>query len=157
CHTPQCRRYKNTMTTIVDVARAAGVSTATVSHVVNGTRPVSEATRRRVLDAIVTSGYTQDSVARSLKRKRTESIGLVISDIGNPFFTDVIRGVETEVRDSGFTLLLADAGEDPRRQDDAIRVFWERRVDGIMIALSKGSSDEAIASLKATGVPVVLI
>ncbi len=145
------------MATIVDVAREAGVSISTVSHVVNGTRPVREPTRQRVIDAIARTGYTPNSSARALKRARTESIGLVVSDIENPFFTDVIGGVEAEAREAGYTLLLANAAEDPARQAEAIRVLHERRVDGLMVALAAGSDSEAIPHLSGLGLPVVLI
>src|SRR5437879_2115834 len=78
--------------TIVDVARLAGVSTSTVSHVVNGTRPVNDDTRRRVLNAIQATGYRQDSVARALRRSRTDSVGLVVSDVAQPVFAEMVRG-----------------------------------------------------------------
>src|SRR5918992_564512 len=80
--------------TIVDVAERAGVSISTVSHVVNGTRAVAEKTRQRVLQAIEETGYRQDTLARSLRRARTDSIGLVISDAGEPAFAEMVHGVE---------------------------------------------------------------
>lgn len=82
------------MATMVDVAAHAGVSVATVSHVLNDTRPVLPHTRQAVLDAIETLGYTPNTLARSLVTSRTRSIGLAVSAISNPYFTEILQGVE---------------------------------------------------------------
>ena len=82
------------MPTMADVARSAGVSVATVSHVLNDTRPVLPHTRQAVLDAVEELGYTPNTLARSLVTSRTRSIGLAVSAISNPYFTEILQGVE---------------------------------------------------------------
>ena len=145
------------MAKVVEVARLAGVSISTVSHVVNGTRFVSEATRARVVDAIAATGYTPNSVARALRRDTTDSIGLAVSDIGNPYFTDVIRGVEFQARAAGMILLLANSDDDPSRELEAIRALQERRVDGLIISPTAGSRESVFPRLAQLQIPVVLI
>lgn len=82
------------MTTMVKVAKLAGVSISTVSHVLNGTRHVNDETRQKVLKAIEETSYRQDALARAMRRSRTDSIGLIVSDSGEPAFAEMIRGVE---------------------------------------------------------------
>ncbi len=143
--------------TIVDVARLAGVSTSTVSHVLNGTRPVNEATRERVVGAIKATSYTRDAQARALRRSRTDSIGLVISDSGQPVFADMVRGVEDACQEADFTLLLTNSSEDPDRELKAIEALQARRVDGLIIARTAHSRQVAIDWPRAQNVPVVLL
>src|SRR5687768_6495942 len=97
------------MPTIVEVARLAKVSTSTVSHVLNGTRNVEPATRKRVLAAIAKTGYRQDAVARAMRRSKTDSIGLVVSDAGEPAFAEMVHGVEHAAAEQGLTLVLANS------------------------------------------------
>lgn len=145
------------MSTIVEVARLAQVSVSTVSHVVNGTRPVSDATRARVMSAIAESGYSPHLGARSLRRARTDSIGLIVSDTGQPVFADMIRGVEHEARAAGFTLLLANSAEDRDLEEKSVRALRERRVDGLLLAQVSGSEPRLIRSLTDDALPLVLI
>jgi LacI family transcriptional regulator len=145
------------MATISDVARIANVSVSTVSHVVNGTRPVTEATRERVQAAISETGYATDHVARSLRRSKTDSVGLVISDTGQPVFADMVRGVEHEARAAGYTLLLSNSAEDPEREAESIRALRERRVDGLMVTQVAGSDHSLVQQLRSSRVPLVLI
>ncbi|MBN9327336.1 MAG: LacI family DNA-binding transcriptional regulator [Cellulomonas sp.] len=143
--------------TIIDVAHLAGVSTSTVSHVVNGTKPVSEPIRSRVLGAIEATGYTQHAAARSLRRDRTESIGLVISDSGQPAFADMVRGVEQAASEAGLVMLLVNSSEDPQKELRAIEALQSRRVDGLILARAARSTAAAIDWPKAQGVPLVLL
>lgn len=145
------------LSTITDVARAAGVSISTVSHVVNGTRPVSPATRRRVESAIETVGYLQDGVARALRRQRTDSVGLVVSDSGQTAFAEMVRGVESEARAASMTVILADSREDRELEALSLRSLRERRVDGLLVARVSGSSAAPLAELRTQGLPVVLM
>lgn len=143
--------------TILDVARLAGVSTSTVSHVMNGTRPVNEDTRERVVEAIKATSYTRDAQARAMRRSRTDSIGLVISDSGQPVFADMVRGVEDACREADLTLLLANSSEDPDRELKAIEALQARRVDGFIIARTANSQPRAVDWPQAQNVPVVLL
>ncbi|MBX3031084.1 MAG: LacI family DNA-binding transcriptional regulator [Chloroflexi bacterium] len=145
------------MSTITEVARLAQVSVSTVSHVVNGTRPVSDATRARVMDAIAASGYSPNLGARALRRARTDSIGLIVSDTGQPVFADMIRGVEHEARAAGFTLLLANSAEDRELERASVRALRERRVDGLLLAQVSGSDARLVESITDDALPLVLI
>lgn len=145
------------MVTMVQVARMAGVSLSTVSHVVNGTRHVGAGTKRRVLDAIDATGYRQDTLARALRRSRTDSVGLVVSDAGEPAFTEMVHGVEHAVAEHGITLLLANSAEDAERELQAVRSLVERRVDGLILARCGSSSDDLDAYLAAGSPRLVLL
>jgi len=143
--------------TIVDIARLAGVSTSTVSHVINATRPVRDETRQRVEEAIRETGYRRDSVARALRRSRTDSIGLILSDVTQPAFAEMIRGVEEEASAAGLTLLLANSGEDPELEARALQVLAERKVDGLIIAPVARSRRAGLVALQQEGTPLVLL
>ncbi|GGN79860.1 LacI family transcriptional regulator [Streptomyces albiflavescens] len=145
------------MATISDVARIAGVSTSTVSHVINGTRPVRDETRTRVEEAVRATGYRRDSLARALRRSRTDSIGLIVTDVAEPAFAAMARGVEREAMAAGYTLLLANSGEDPALEARALEVLTERRVDGVLIAPVARSRSEEITGVIDQGTPVVLM
>jgi LacI family transcriptional regulator len=145
------------MATIVDVARIAGVSASTVSHVVNGTRNVNDETRARVQEAILRTGYVRDAAARAMRRSRTDSVGLVVSDTGQPVFAEMIRGVEHEASKHGMTLLLANSAEDPAHEVRALKALAERRVDGLIIAPSAGSDLAGLHAWRKGGTPIVLL
>jgi LacI family transcriptional regulator len=145
------------MVTMADVARLAGVSVTTVSHVINGTRPASERTTRAVRAAIERTGYSQNVVARALARRRTQSLGLAISGLSNPYFTDVIAAVEAAATRAGETLLLAETRDDPEQELRVVRALVERRVDGLLLAPSPGAAELALPYLRGQDVPVVLL
>ena len=122
--------------TIGDVARRAGVSTATVSRVLAGLGGARADTRTRVLDAARELGYRPSGVARSLKLRTTQTLGLIVTDIENPFFPQLVRAVEDAARDHGFALLLCNATDDPDREASYLDLLVDRRVDGVVIAVS---------------------
>jgi LacI family transcriptional regulator len=126
--------------TMVDVARLARVSVATVSAVVNGKRGVSEERRKRVQDAMSALDYHPDHVARSLKIGRTNVIGTVVPDIGNLFFLEVVQGLETEALLHGYSLILCNSGGDPQRERSQLSTLFSRRVDGVVLACTDSSS-----------------
>ncbi|UQA96096.1 LacI family DNA-binding transcriptional regulator [Streptomyces halobius] len=144
------------MTTMVDVARRAGVSVATVSHVLNETRPVRPATRAAVLGAIDELGYTHNTLARSLVTARTRSIGLAVSAIGNPYFTEILQGVEAGALAAGYSLLIADPHDDPEHERKVVQLLHERRVDGMIVAPSAEPAEMA-GYLTRRGVPTVFL
>jgi LacI family transcriptional regulator len=140
-----------------DVARRAGVSTAVVSYVVNnGPRRVAPATRERVLRAIAELGYRPNSVARSLRTKRTRTIGLIVPDIADSFFAQLAREVQTKAHDRGFTLLVANAMDDAASELEHVKVFIERRVDGIVLA-STGLARHGFDELAESGIASVMV
>ncbi|MFD7698128.1 LacI family DNA-binding transcriptional regulator [Streptomyces sp. NPDC059805] len=144
------------MATMADVARSAGVSVATVSHVLNGTRPVLPHTRQAVLDAVDELGYTPNTLARSLVTSRTRSIGLAVSAISNPYFTEILQGVEAAALERGYGLLIADPHDDPRHEREVAQLLHERRVDGMIVAPSPDPR-ELLSYLGRHKVPAVLL
>ncbi|MFE2633088.1 LacI family DNA-binding transcriptional regulator [Streptomyces sp. NPDC059374] len=144
------------MATMADVARSAGVSVATVSHVLNGTRPVLPHTRQAVLDAVDELGYTPNTLARSLVTSRTRSIGLAVSAISNPYFTEILQGVEAAALERGYGLLIADPHDDPRHERKVAQLLHERRVDGMIVAPSPDPR-ELLSYLGRHKVPAVLL
>jgi LacI family transcriptional regulator len=141
---------------IKDVAEKAGVSTATVSHVINQTRFVSDETRQRVLEAIEALNYQPSAIARSLATNTTQTIGLVVSDITNPFFTAVARGVEDEINRNGYHTIFCNTDEDPAREDEYIRLLSARQIDGLIIAPT-GVYSERLIRMAEAELPIVLL
>jgi LacI family transcriptional regulator len=144
------------MATMADVARSAGVSVATVSHVLNDTRPVLPHTRQAVLDAIDELGYTPNTLARSLVTARTRSIGLAVSAISNPYFTEILQGVEAAALEAGYSLLIADPHDDPEHERKVVQLLHERRVDGMIVAPS-ARPRELVGYLRRHSVPTVFL
>jgi len=142
--------------TISDVAARAGVSTMTVSRVVNGTGRVSEATRQKVNRVIRQLGYEPNMVARGLTTRQSQTIGIVLPDITNPFFPAVVRGAEDSAWDAGYTVALANVVEDPARERAAIMNFEAHRVDGIIVCGSRlpGSELDALLNRHSSSVLV---
>ncbi|MEV0373185.1 LacI family DNA-binding transcriptional regulator [Streptomyces sp. NPDC050636] len=143
------------MANIKDVAERAGVSVATVSRVLNGRSPVAE-TRERVLAAVRELGYRPNNVARALRTARTGALGLIISDLTNPFFTELADAVEDEARSLGYSLVIGNAGERPDQQDDYIRTLLDRRIDGLLVS-SAGTGSAMLSEAVASGTPLVLL
>lgn len=139
-----------------EVARQAQVSASTVSHVLNGTRKVSEETRERVAQTIEDLGYQPNLLAKSFKTQKTFTIGLLISDIQNPFFTSVIRGVEDVALSRGYHLFLCNTDEDPVREDAYITELSNKRVDGLIVA-SAASRNNYASWLRLENIPFVFM
>lgn len=129
-----------TLYTIRDIARLAGVSVATVSGVLNNKPTVKPVLVERVKKAMDALDYHPDQVARSLRVRRTSTIGMVIADVTNPFFTEVIRGVEKEAQSNGYSVILCDANEDPDLEQHYLSSLFARRVDGVLLAETSSSS-----------------
>lgn len=144
------------MATIKDVARAAGVSPSTVSRVVRNSGYVSEKARAAVLEAIERLGYHPNAVARSMTQQRTQTIGVVISDIANPFFPSVVRGLDDVAHSNGYKLIVCNSDEDPAKEREAVHVLLSRQVDGLVVASTGGAVQDLSTALK-RGVPVVLL
>jgi LacI family transcriptional regulator len=121
------------MARMTDVAREAGVSVATVSHLLNGTRYVSPEVAQRVNAAIERLGYRPNRVAKSLREDRTRSFGLALPDVSNPFFASVLKGVQAALAREDFAVLVADAANDPALERINLEGLLERRVDGLLI------------------------
>ncbi|MFD0483917.1 LacI family DNA-binding transcriptional regulator [Kineococcus sp. GCM10028916] len=142
---------------MADVARLAGVNASTVSHVLNGTRAVSGPTREAVLSAIASTGYRQNTLARSLARSSTTTLGLASRFVSNPHFADLVTSIEGAARAAGYTLVLADTHDDPVEEVRAVHELADRRVDGMLLAPSVHAEVEALPFLAAHGIPTVLL
>jgi LacI family transcriptional regulator len=145
-----------TRASIKDVAQRAGVSTATVSHVLNDTRFVREETRQKVLAAIDALQYQPSVIARGLATNATQTVGLIISDITNPFFTAVARGVEDELNRDGYHTIFCNTDENPDHQDEYLRLLFARHIDGLLIAPA-GERSDGLARMVANDIPIVQI
>jgi LacI family transcriptional regulator len=121
---------------IADVARRAAVSTATVSRVLAGRGRARPETRERVFTAARELGYRPSGVARSLRQRATQTLGLIVTDIENPFFPQLARAVEDAARDQGYAILLCNAADDPERESGYLDLLVDRWVDGVVIAAS---------------------
>lgn len=142
------------MATIKDVARLAGVSFTTVSHVLNETRPVSPEARQRVLSAVEELAYVPSALARSLKSKVTGSIGLIIPNNTNPYFSELARGIEDFCYGAGYSVILCNSDDDADKQNDYLQVLLTKRCDGLIIATLTQADHALLGRLK---VPAVLL
>lgn len=133
--TPPNNRAKSL--TILDVAKAAGVSTATVSNVLNKTGKVGEQTQRLVLSTVKLLGYVPDAHARRLASGAGKTFGIIVSDIENPFFPEVIKSFETRARQLGYEAILSDTNYDPRRTREAAERMMEHKVRGVAVMTSE--------------------
>ena len=145
------------MTTMGDVARIAGVSASTVSHVLNGTRKVNTATRLRVEAAIEETGYRRNVVARSLAAGRTHTVGLSISALTNPYFASLVHAVERALSEAGYVLIVGDSHDDVGSEKRVTDSLLDRKVDGMIVAPAAGSERVTIPEITRTGTPLVLI
>jgi LacI family transcriptional regulator len=134
--------------TMADVAREAGVSLMTVSRAVNNKDGISEATRQRIQEIIDRLGYRPSIIARSLVTDRTGTIGLVVIDNSNPFFSEIARGVEHEAYATGYNVFLCNTEEDTQRELAVLRSLEEKRVDGIILCSSRLPEEDLLAALE---------
>lgn len=144
------------MSTITDVAQRAGVSTMTVSRVLNRSGYASEETRARVIAAAAELGYMPDGLARSLRVKRTQTLALILTDITNPFFTTVARGVEDAASAEGYAVIFCNTDESAEEEARYTQMLLERQVDGLLI-VPAASTSRSIEAALGRGKPVVVL
>ncbi|MCY3799621.1 MAG: LacI family DNA-binding transcriptional regulator [Chloroflexi bacterium] len=142
--------------TMADVAERAGVSKATVSHVINETRFVEDATKSRVREAIDALGYRPNVAARSLTTQRTRIIGLIISDVTNTFFGELTRGIEDALFANGYSLMLCNTNEVLEREEYYIDILLRQGVDGIIAAATSQDWD-ALNEAAKLNIPIVML
>jgi LacI family transcriptional regulator len=147
---------RNPRPTIRDVAEAAGVSTATVSNVLRGTRYVGPTREKRVRDAIELLGYSPNWVAASLRSRRSGVIGIVVPDITNSFFATVVRQIEELAARSDYQILLADTQEDPVREKERVLALIRRQVDGLILTPCRDQS-ETLEEIRKSKIPTVIV
>jgi LacI family transcriptional regulator len=150
-HTSAKRRV-----TIREVANLAQVSLGTVSNVLNNPLVVAPATRKRVLDAIDSTRFVRNTAAHQLRVGKSRTIGVVLLDIANPFFTEIVRGAEHVLREQDYALMLCSTDESAKREQRYFRVLEEHRVDGILVCPVDSDLESAVA-LVASGIPTVLL
>jgi LacI family transcriptional regulator len=144
------------MANIYDVASTARVSVATVSAVVNNTAYVSPPLKARVEAAVKRLGYRPNLVARGLATQQSRTLGVIVPNIANPFWPEVVRGIEDEAHRRGYTLLLASGDDDAQKEARYLMMFLAKGVDGILLTKAAGAlSREALAHLKSSRTPVV--
>jgi LacI family transcriptional regulator len=146
------------MATIKEVAQRAGVSVGTVSNVLSNVPTVNALLRRRVENAIKQLRYRPNQIARSLKKQTTNTLGLIISDITNPFFPAIVRGAQDEAEANGYALSIFNSDDRVEQESRALDIFEGRRVDGVMLVPSlEGESTDALERLLSSGTPLLTL
>ncbi|WP_409227088.1 LacI family DNA-binding transcriptional regulator [Gudongella sp. SC589] len=148
---------KKRHTTIKDIAKAAGVSTATVSMILNKKdKNISQPTRERVLKIAKDINYIPNSMARSLVTSQTKTLGLVLPDIVNPFFPEIARGAEDRAREAGYSIIICNTDDNVDQENKYIQMLSEKMVDGIILTHSANRNDE-MTGLENSRIPIILI
>jgi LacI family transcriptional regulator len=142
--------------TIKDVARESGVSTATVSRVLCNKGYASNEIREKVLSVAKKLNYQPNALARSLKKHQTNTIGVVIPDISNPYFMKISKGIEDTVQSKGYNLIFGSGEENPKKEKELLNVLFEKRVDAIVLATS-GQNEETVVKIRKAGTPIILV
>lgn len=142
--------------TIKDIAKEADVSITTVSRVLNNKPDVGDDTRAKILKIIEDMNYNPNSVARGLVMQKTHTIGLIIPDISNPFFPQIVRAVEDKAQELGYSVIFFNTDNHLERERKAVELFKSKQVDGLIVSLSLGN-EEILKNLKAANYPVVQI
>lgn len=145
------------MATMKDVARLAGVSTSTVSHVINNDRYVSDAIREKVEAAIVTLNYAPSAVARSLKINQTHTIGMLITASTNPFYSELVRGVERSCFNRGYSLVLCNTEGDEQRMNRSLETLLQKRVDGVLLLCTENHRPSPLMIKRYPAIPTVMM
>jgi len=145
------------LSTIKHVAARAGVSFTTVSHVVNRTRPVSDDARMRVERAIAELGYFPSAVARALKTSQTRILGVIVPNITNPFFSELMRGIEDVCLRRQYSVFLCNGDDDRDRQARSLETLLERRVDGVLLATPTGPAATLAKRLSSANMKTVVV
>ncbi len=140
--------------TFNDLAKELNLSTATISRALSRPEIVAPQTRTRVLDAVRRSGYQMNGIARSLRTQSTRTIGIIVSDICNPFFSAIVKAVEDVARTNGYTVLICNADEDGRNEEVAMRLFIERQVSGV-IRCSAGANSSLLEALRQKSIHLI--
>jgi LacI family transcriptional regulator len=144
------------MSTLGDVAKRAGVSMMTVSRVINNSGYISQETRQRVEQAIADLGYVPNALARSLRFKQTKTLALILTDITNPFFTTVARGVEDAASEQGFSVMFCNTDESQADEAEYLSVIVQKQVDGVLLVPAASAPDSA-RFLRERNVPFVVL
>jgi LacI family transcriptional regulator, galactose operon repressor len=140
-----------------EVAERAGVAMSSVSRVLSEHPDVSPVMRERVRRAVEELGYKPDILAQSLRRRTTHSVGFVVGDISNQLYADIVKGAETALREGGYSMLLTNSEGDPDLDTAHVRLFEQRRTDGLILSLAREDHRATIEALEAVDTPIVLV
>lgn len=140
-----------------DVARLAGVSTSTVSHVINNNRFVSDSVRDKVMVAVEQLNYAPSALARSLKLNTTRTIGMLVTSSNNPFYAEVVRGVERSCYERGYSLILCNTEEDVARMNSSMETLLQKRVDGLLVMCTENHRPSQDALSRYPSLPIVMM
>jgi len=143
--------------TLRDVAKTAGVSISTVSRVVRGEDVVNPETKRKVMEAVKKLDYYPDTTARAMVKKQTNTIGLIISDISNPFYPPLLRGVENTINKFNYSLILCNTDESAEKEKQYLRVMLEKRIDGLIVSLASSANTRFLKEFEKRNIPIVCI
>ena len=144
------------MPNLIDIARRAGVAPITVSRVINNSGYVSPATRERVEAAVKELGYVPNTIARGLRSKRTHTLALIVTDITNPFFTSMARGIEDVAGAANYTVIYCNTDESETKEEKYANMLAQRRVDGVLLVPSCGNA-KTIKFFESNNINVVLL
>ena len=142
--------------TLQDIAKEAGVSTTTISRALNDKPDVNPKTKNKILEIAKDLGYTPNLLAKSLRSKNSKTIGVVLADISNPFFATVAKGVEDAAHKRGYSIILCNTDEEYEKEEEALQVLVEKRVDGLLIAPVQKEYED-ILRIKEQKIPLVLV
>jgi len=142
--------------TIKDIAKQLGVSTATVSRVLNNNGYASSEIREKVLSTAKKLNYRPNALARSLKKHQTYTIGVVVPDISNPYFMKISKGIEDTVNPHGYHFIFASGEENAIKEKEVLNILFEKRVDAIVLATS-GQNEETVEKITSSGIPIILV
>jgi DNA-binding LacI/PurR family transcriptional regulator len=156
CNPVYCNNMKFEAITIKDIAKVLGLSTSTVSRALRDSYEISPETKARVLEYARENNYRPNPIALSLKEKRSSSIGVLVSEIANSFFSQAINGIESVAQEKGYNVVIAQSKEDFNREVSAMQYLASRSVDGILLSVSSNTNDfSTINDLYGRGMPVV--
>jgi DNA-binding LacI/PurR family transcriptional regulator len=150
------QKERNMSVTVKDIAKKAGVSHSTVSRALHSNPLISEETKQRIQQIAVDLGYLPSAAARTLKTNRSQVLGVVLSSIDDPFFSEILQGIEEIIQSSGYSLFIAAAHRDPAREREIVQTMVEHRTDGVIIC-STSFSEERSRQFLRYGVPIVVV
>ena len=142
--------------TLKDIGKEVGVSATTVSRALNNKSDISYEVKQKIKEVAERLGYSPNALARSLKAKKTSSIGVLIADIADSFFAPIVKGIENTAREMGYSIILCDTGEEYEQEKLALQMMLEKRVDGLLITPSQTEYGD-ILELKRKKIPFVLV
>lgn len=145
------------MATIRDIAKAAGVSPASVTRVIGGYPNVSDSLRERVLEAVNEAGYKPDLLAAGLRRGTTKTVGVIINDILNPAIAQMVDIIESQLREAGYGVVFANSNGDPANDLEGLRLVLQRRVDALIASFADDQADELAKNLTNPRIPTLLL